>query len=79
MDEYIIHFNRREKTPPIQAIEDAIRDFKAASEEEIGEKGIAVLEAIRFAVTQEEDIKHIHSRRNPRKMFLSDVSQGQTF
>lgn len=52
MDEYIIHFNRREKTPPIQAIEDAIRDFKAAPEEEIGEKGIAVLEAIRFAVTQ---------------------------
>lgn len=52
MDEYIIHFNRREKTPPIQAIEDAICDFKAAPEEEIGEKGIAVLEAIRFAVTQ---------------------------
>ena len=53
MDEYIIHFNRREKTPVIQAIEDAIRDFKSSSEEEIGQRGIAVLEAIRFAITQD--------------------------
>ena len=52
MDEYIIHFNRREKTPSVQAIEDAILAFRSASEEEIGERGIAVLEAIRFAITQ---------------------------
>ena len=52
MDEYIIHFNRREKTPSVQAIEDAILAFRNASENEIGERGIAVLEAIRFAITQ---------------------------
>ena len=52
MDEYIIHFNRREKTPSLLAIEEAIKAFRNADEETTGEKGVAVLEAIRIAITQ---------------------------
>lgn len=52
MDEYIIHINKREKTETLQNIEDAILSFREANEENCNERGIAVLEAIRVAITR---------------------------
>lgn len=52
MDEYIIHMGKRDKTVTLQNIEDKIIALKEANEENFEENCVAVLEAIRVAITQ---------------------------
>lgn len=56
MEEYIIHFNKLDRTPALQSIEDAITAFNEADEEHLKETGTAVLEAIRDAIILNEQI-----------------------
>jgi hypothetical protein len=56
MNEYIIHFNKLEKTPALQRIEDTIVAMQEAEGEAITDSVIAVMEAIRMAITMGEKI-----------------------
>ena len=52
MDEIVINFNKRVKTETLQSIETAIEVWRNADDESGREKCIAVLEAIRVAITK---------------------------
>lgn len=52
MDEYIIHINKRDKTESLQNIEDAITAMHNSDGEIAQETVIAVLEAVRVAITK---------------------------
>lgn len=56
MNEYIIHFNKLEKTPALQRIEDAIVAMQEAEGKAVTDSVIAVMEAIRMAITLGEKI-----------------------
>lgn len=50
MNEHIIHINKREKAEGLLNIEEKIRAFNSAAENEQNERGFEVLEAIRAAI-----------------------------
>ena len=56
MDEYIIHINRREQTETIKSIETAIDTMYDAGDDFGDEHIIAVLEAIRMAINNGDQI-----------------------
>ena len=56
MEEYIIHFNKLETTPTLQAITNSITAFNNADDTQLKETGTAVLEAVRDAIIHNDQI-----------------------